>query len=416
MIQSLWQAPRRYSPLLFLLFIAVTDTIQAILTGASKRNRRKGLGCGAIALMIVGLNLGVPAARADRPFLGAYVHLPSWFQRGMDNAARHRAIIDNLDRFEQSGLNVLIPFVTTTQGQALYPSERIPGKIWSDWDPLAVIVPEAHRRGLKVYTSVCVLAAGHNRPAGILKSHPEWALRDKDGQPLGFISPANPGACRWVVSVVEEIAERYRPDGILLDYCRYPGSEAKLDPAGQAKFEAAYPADRFPPGGRAYKKAFLEYRRNTLTHLVGQISGALHSLKPAPRLAAYVWGVHEFKKTRDWGDWLSRGYLDMLNLTGYSYREQYGDKYMEVLDKRFVDAEAVFKQLDKPVEFTIGVGIDTSHGKIRAAREVEDYLQIGLRHGVQGATIFTWESLQPYLPEIKKAGYFKRFAQEVGRK
>jgi len=95
--------------------------------------------------MIVALNPGVPAARADRPFMGAYVHLPSWFQQNMDDAARHRAIIDNRDRFEQSGRNVLIP---------------------------------------------------------------------------------------------------------------YPGSEAKLDIVGQAKLEAAYPADRFPSGSREYKKAF----------------------------------------------------------------------------------------------------------------------------------------------------------------
>ena len=100
------------------------------------------------------------------------------------------------------------------------------------------------------------------------------------------------------------------------------------------------------------------------------------------RAGPYVWGVHEFKNTRDWGAWLAHGYLDMLNLTGYSYREQYGDKYLEVLDQRFADAEAVIRRLDKPVEFTICVGISTGHGKIRAASEVEDYLQIGKRQEI----------------------------------
>jgi len=119
-----------------------------------------------------------------------------------------------------------------------------------------------------------------------------------------------------------------------------------------------------------YRKAFVEYRRNCLTELVGQISGTLRALDHAPRVAAYVWGVHEFKNTRDWGAWLAHGYLDMLNLTGYSYREQYGDKYLEVLDQRFADAEAVIRRLDNPVEFTICVGISTSHGKIRAASEL----------------------------------------------
>jgi len=48
-------------------------------------------------------------------------------------------------------------------------------------------------------------------------------------------------------------------------------------------------------------------------------------------------------------------------------------------------------------------------GKIREAREIEDYLEIGKRHGVHGASIFTWETLQHYLPEVKKAGYLEQF-------
>jgi hypothetical protein len=51
----------------------------------------------------------------------------------------------------------------------------------------------------------------------------------------------------------------------------------------------------------------------------------------------------------------------------------------------------------------------TSHGKIREAREIEDYLNIAKRRGVNGAAVFTWETLQPYLPEVKKAGYFEKF-------
>ena len=143
---------------------------------------------------------------------------------------------------------------------------------------------------------------------------------------------------------------------------------------------------------------------------MGQISAALRALKPRPRIAAYMWGAQELKGTRDWKTWAGRGYLDMLNLTGYAYREQYGEDYLKKLDDRFRDVAAVLKELGNPVEFTICVGINTSHGKIREAREIEDYLQTGKRHGVQGASIFTWETLQPYLPDVKKAGYLEKFA------
>lgn len=63
-----------------------------------------------------------------------------------------------------------------------------------------------------------------------------------------------------------------------------------------------------------------------------------------------------------------------------------------MLDDRFRDMSAVLKGLSKPVEFTLCVGISTSHGKIRAAREIEDCLRIGKQHGVHGAAFFTWET------------------------
>ena len=351
------------------------------------------------------------APRADQPFMGAYISISTLFRGKTDEAARERAIAENLDRFRDSGLRVLIPFVTTTSGKAEYPSQLIPDRVWGSWDPVAVLVREARQRGLQIYPTMCVLACGHKQPAGVLKAHPEWALRDKAGQPMGFISSGHPEARKWVVSVLEEIATKYQPDGILLDYCRYPGGEAQMDPVAQAKFEASHPADRFPPGSTNYNDEFRKFKRECLTELVGQISGGLRALKPRPRIAVYMWGAHELKGTRDWRTWADRGYVDMLNLTGYAYREQYGDKYLKVLDDRFRDAAAVLKGVHAPVEFTICVGINTSHGKIRAAREIEDYLQIGKRHGVQGASIFTWDTLQPYLAEVKKASYFEQFTK-----
>jgi uncharacterized lipoprotein YddW (UPF0748 family) len=84
--------------------------------------------------------------------------------------------------------------VTTTSGEAYYPSELVPDKVWGRWDPLAIIVREAHKRGLQVYPTMCVLACGDKKPAGVLRAHPDWALRDKAGEPMGFISSVHPSA------------------------------------------------------------------------------------------------------------------------------------------------------------------------------------------------------------------------------
>lgn len=64
-------------------------------------------------------DFGVQSAESGgggQPFLGAYIHLSAWFRGKTDEADRERAIMDNLDRFRESGLRILIPFVTTTRG------------------------------------------------------------------------------------------------------------------------------------------------------------------------------------------------------------------------------------------------------------------------------------------------------------
>lgn len=68
-----------------------------------------------IGFLLLAAGIGSPdAAGAESPFLGAYIHLPTWFHGQTDDAGRHRAIVENLDRFQAAGLRVLIPFVTTT--------------------------------------------------------------------------------------------------------------------------------------------------------------------------------------------------------------------------------------------------------------------------------------------------------------
>jgi len=77
-------------------------------------NPRKSLRLGWLVLMVVSAS-GEREANADfgvrnaesggggEPFLGAYIHLPSWFRGKTDEADRERAIMDNLDRFRESG-------------------------------------------------------------------------------------------------------------------------------------------------------------------------------------------------------------------------------------------------------------------------------------------------------------------------
>ena len=354
------------------------------------------------------------ADKPFQPFMGAWMNVSGLVGRSADISARERSVAENLDQFKASGLRAIIPFVTTTSGQAEYPSQFIPDKIWGEWDPLAVIVREARKRGVQVWPSMCVMACGSKEPRGILKQHPEWALRDKAGNPMGYLSAGNPEVHKYVISVLSEIATKYRPDGIMLDYCRYPGDEAATDPLSQAKFDAAHPVDKFPMNSAERREAFRKFKADCLTELVDEFSSALHALTPAPRIGCYMWGMHELKQTRDWKAWAEHGDIDLFNLTGYYYEKNYGKDYLKRYEDSFRNMAAVLKEVHRPIDFTVCVGIATSHGRIQKAEEIDAYLEIANRADVNGAAIFTWDMLKPHLPEVKQGKYFEKF--EAGLK
>ena len=107
-------------------------------------------------------------------------------------------------------MNPILPDATSTAGDAFHPSGIIPRRVYADRDGFGVLVREAGRRGLRVYPVQCAMSCGgEQRMAGVLLQHPEWALRDAVGSPLGFISAAHPEARKWVAGVSRELAERH---------------------------------------------------------------------------------------------------------------------------------------------------------------------------------------------------------------
>jgi len=346
------------------------------------------------------------------PFMGAYVHMAAVYAKGSDATARREAIRKALDRFKASGLRVVMPYATTTAGTAWYDSDIIPVREAKDWDPLRVFVEEAHRRGLDVWPVVCVVPSGGEKsPGGILLQHPEWALLNKAGSRIGYISPCHPEARRWMVSVSREIVSRYGTEGILLDYLRFPSQTIRLDADSAARFEKEYPDDR--TADEAAKRRHLQvFKEQNLTELARQISVELRTIRPGVRIGLYTWGpqvARSHNVAQCWPDWAARGYIDMVSVSGYCYRDNYGEKYLQVFEDRMTEAARLLKEARAPAELTLTLGVKTSHGQVHSAAEIDDYLRIARRVGIRGVAIFTWSYLEPYLDDVMKAGYLERF-------
>ena len=349
-----------------------------------------------------------------KSFVGTYVNIHHLCEAGDSIAVREQALRNHLDRVKASGIDVVMPYATTTSGSALYPSEILPNHVYSDWDPLRLIVKEASVRGLRVYPVPCVLACGRDKPTGILAKHPEWALCCPGGRPIGHISPGHPDARAWVVSVMKEIVTRYRPDGLLLDYMRFNNRPMRLDPHSVALLEKRHRLKY----SKLSPDQIQEFKEVELTRLMSRISREVRRIQPGIPVAIYSWGPHVVEGHRvaqDWRTWASKGYIDMVNISGYCYRKNYGDRYLKVFEKRLRGAVEINKALGSPVEITFCLGIRTSHGHITRAQEVADYLKVAKRVEVNGVSMFTWSYLQPFLPMIEERRYLQEFRRSRPR-
>jgi uncharacterized lipoprotein YddW (UPF0748 family) len=354
-------------------------------------------------------------ANLARRFLGAYVHLSAVIDSSLPVKNRERQIDEMLDSFRDSGLRVVMPYVTSTSGSAFYPSEIVGHKVYGGWDPLQYIIDGAKDRSLDVYPVFCVLACGHDKPAGILLEHPEWGLRDAEGEAVGSLSPAHPESRQWVVSVIDEVVSKYEPDGILLDYLRFPNRDVGFDAATETRLSNL----RRNQASLPEKSGLLQSdKEESLTQLAREISETVRRDRPELQIALYSWGPHVAKQHRvaqNWPAWSRAGYIDMVNISGYCYPENYGEKYLEVFQERIGDAVKLNRETHGRADVTFCLGVATSHGKIRSASWVNDYLQHAADQDVKGTAIFTFSKLQPYLPEVNRHRYLSRFAAQIAK-
>lgn len=151
-----------------------------------------------------------------------------------------------LNNLTNIGINNIF-LETYYHGKTIFPSRTMAKygfiKQYEDFtgfDPLRIWINEAHKRGIKVHIWFQTFYVGNTPPETnsryILSVHPEWANRQRKNTydekiPYSvsehngyFIDPANPEVQAFLYELICEIVNKYKPDGINLDYIRYPQS------------------------------------------------------------------------------------------------------------------------------------------------------------------------------------------------
>ncbi len=230
------------------------------------------------------------------------------------------------------GLNTVIVAVRPF-GDALYKSEVYP---WSHlltgtqgqdpgYDPLALLVEEAHARGLRIEAWVnpyrVDLASGgvpklaEDNPAA---QHPEWA-KEVSGV---WLDPGLPEVQELVVAGIREIVHNYDVDGVHIDDYFYPEFTAEQRTAGD---DDAFDEETYLKYGVG--KELATWRRDNVSTLVADAYAAVKEEDPTASFGISPQGNNENNYTMQYSDvqqWLANpGYADYIMpqlYWGFGYR------------------------------------------------------------------------------------------------
>lgn len=206
-----------------------------------------------------------------------------------------------MDNLKANGFNSVF-LETYFHGKTIFPSQTmnkygftVQNEIFEGFDPLDVWIKEAHKRDIKVHIWFQSFYVGNQspdyNPSSILAVRPDWGNKTKKNanSPKAtmsasehngyFLDPANPEVHEFLLDLLSEIIDRYKPDGINLDYIRYPNATAGNDmnawgftEYARNDFKNQYgkdPIELTTSDVQWYD--WNQYRRNNVTNFVKQV-------------------------------------------------------------------------------------------------------------------------------------------------
>ena len=250
-----------------------------------------------------------------------------------------------LDKVKKYGIETVF-LETYYQGKTIFPSEtfakynvQTQRPEFSGFDPLEIWIEEAHKRGIKVYIWFETFYAGPenpmNNPTNVISVYPKWAnttkMKYNSPAPVAsisehngyFVDPANPEVQTYLLTLLEEIITRYKPDGINLDYIRYPQSiSAKFTgyemsnwgytEFARNEFKSVMGIDPIDVKyGTPQWEAWAKYRQNKISSFVFKAKRITKKYN-IPLTAVIFPDLNNSKevKMQDWKTWSDNGSVD----------------------------------------------------------------------------------------------------------
>jgi uncharacterized lipoprotein YddW (UPF0748 family) len=264
---------------------------------------------------------------------------------------------------------------------------------YKGFDPIAAIVKEGHRQGLKVHAWFEFgFSYAYKDTTGLwYQKYPQWVGRNNKGELLqknGFFwwSAMHPEVQSFMKKLVVEVITKYEVDGIQGDdrlpampgeggydattlalYKRQTGKDAPFDPKEPAWLQ--WKADQLSQFGRGLYKAVKEVKPNCIVSWAPSI---------------YPWSKEQY--LQDWPKWLQEGYADNIMPQLYRYNIQAYEKVLQELNGQITAAQK--QQVFPGILTALGDGYQVNN------EFLQQMIQLNRKYGFEGECLFYFESLR----------------------
>lgn len=260
-------------------------------------------------------------------------------------AKTHEEVVNVVERLHNAGINNIF-LETYFHGMTIFPSKTMTkygfineNPIFENFDVLKSYIDECHKRNMKVNIWFETFYVGNKKPdsskQNILGMCPTWSNMTKKsydtGKPVAcpsehngyFLDPANPEVQTFLLQLACEIIYSYAPDGINMDYIRYPQSSIPRAVGSDTmawgytqyardEFKSIYGVDPVTINPcDEYWQAWNDYRRDKVTSFVRRLSKICRS--NCVTLTAVIF-PNKYSalenKHQDWSVWSANNYID----------------------------------------------------------------------------------------------------------
>lgn len=344
------------------------------------------------AMVALSFLAGTPVVGEERAeYRAAWVTRFEWTDE--DPEACRAKIIRAMEKVAAANLNAAV-FQIRGEADTLYPSPLEP---WSEllggkdpgFDPVALAIEEAHKRGIEfhAYINAMPLRSRSYRRPPAAENHlwyqhgpesPEpWVCMDAEGRPAReeyyYLSPGIPGVHAYLRNVIMDVVRRYEVDGIHLDRIRFPGPGYIHDAVSERRFYGR---------GNPNRLDRADWQREQLDKLINDLAAEMREVRPECVFSCSAWGIYNRHNISGYGGF-SSGYHDYYQDTWNWVRLGAMDVLMPMIYWNLSGPKPDYDELLK--DFVGGVGGEHVVGGQRTFSAEENVAQVRVSREAEAA-------------------------------